>query len=617
MNVRDYAAEIAEINALVAGDTLPKAFLRTAAANPGVGALRRMVGESSGGWEETTYGQLRDQVARVVAGLQAAGLRKGQRMVLMMRNRPEFHVVDLAATLVRATPVSIYNSSSPEELQYLVDHAEAEIAVVEDVGFLERFLKVREELPRLRRIFVIDPPAGGVPDDVAPYEVLLSAGMADVEALGEATDPDDVATLIYTSGTTGPPKGVMISQHNVVYTCEQLSRCYRFALGDDNGVALRVISYLPMAHIAERISSHYNGMRLGFTITCCPDPAQIATYAREVHPEVMFGVPRVWEKMYLGVDAALAADPAKKQKFDAAVAAALPIIEARRLGTITPDRQATWDFLDAVAFSTVRGLVGLDSLRLGITGAAPIPRQILEWFNALGIPLSEIYGMSETTGPMTWEAHPDRIKPGTVGPAIPGCEVRIAEDGEVICRGDNVFQGYFKAPEKTADTLIDGWLHSGDVGVMDDDGFVKIVDRKKELIITSGGKNISPANLEAALKTIPLVGQACAIGDNRKFVSALLVLDPDTTATWAKANAKAGMPLAELAHDPDVVADVQAGVDHVNQQFAQVEQIKRFTLIGEEWLPDSEMLTPTSKLKRRGVHAHYAAQIEDMYAGTE
>jgi long-chain acyl-CoA synthetase len=617
MNVRDYAAEIAEINALVAGDTLPKAFLRTAAANPGVGALRRMVGESSGGWEETTYGQLRDQVARVVAGLQAAGFRKGQRMVLMMRNRPEFHVVDLAATLVRATPVSIYNSSSPEELQYLVDHAEAEIAVVEDVGFLERFLKVREELPRLRRIFVIDPPAGGVPDDVAPYEVLLSAGMADVEALGEATDPDDVATLIYTSGTTGPPKGVMISQHNVVYTCEQLSRCYGFALGDDNGVALRVISYLPMAHIAERISSHYNGMRLGFTITCCPDPAQIATYAREVHPEVMFGVPRVWEKMYLGVDAALAADPAKKQKFDEAVAAALPIIEARRLGTITADQQETWDFLDAVAFSTVRGLVGLDSLRLGITGAAPIPRQILEWFNALGIPLSEIYGMSETTGPMTWEAHPDRIKPGTVGPAIPGCEVRIAEDGEVICRGDNVFQGYFKAPEKTADTLIDGWLHSGDVGVMDDDGFVKIVDRKKELIITSGGKNISPANLEAALKTIPLVGQACAIGDNRKFVSALLVLDPDTTATWAKANAKAGMPLAELAHDPDVVADVQAGVDRVNQQFAQVEQIKRFTLIGEEWLPDSEMLTPTSKLKRRGVHAHYAAQIEDMYAGSE
>ena len=614
MSVRDYAVESAEINAAVAGDTLPRAFLRTAAANPGVVALRRMVGDGGDGWAETTYRQLSDQVAGVAAGLQAGGLRPGQRMVLMMRNRPEFHVVDLAATFLRATPVSIYNSSSADELQYLVDHAEAEIAVVEDVGFLERFLKVRAELPRLRRIFVIDPPADDTPDDVAPYDTLLSSGRADLETLAEDTDPDDLATLIYTSGTTGPPKGVMISQHNVVHTCEQLTRCYQFVLGDDRGVGLRYISYLPMAHIAERLSSHYNGMRLGFTITCCPDPAQIASYAREVHPEVMFGVPRVWEKIYLGVNAALAADPDKKQKFDEAVTAALPIIEARRQGTITTDQQETWDFLDAVAFSTVRGLVGLDSLRLGITGAAPIPRQILEWFNALGIPLSEIYGMSETTGPMTWEARPDKIKPGTVGPGIPGCEVRIADDGEVICRGDNVFQGYFKAADKTAETLIDGWLHSGDVGVMDDDGFVKIVDRKKELIITSGGKNISPANLEAALKTIPLVGQACAIGDNRKFVSALLVLDPDSVAVWAKANAKEAMTLAELAHDPDVVAEVDAGVNHVNQQFAQVEQIKRFTLIGEEWLPDSDVLTPTSKLKRRGVHAHYAAQIEEMYA---
>jgi long-chain acyl-CoA synthetase len=610
---RDYDAEIADIDALVAGDTLPKAFLRTSAENPGVVALRRMSGDGAGDWEETTYAQLREQVSRLAAGLQVAGVGPGQRVVMMMRNRPEFHVVDLAVSLLRATPVSIYNSSSPEELQYLVDHAEAEIAVIEDVGFLERFLKVRDELPRLRKIFVIHPPADGMPDDVAAYDDLLAAGEADIEALGAATDPNDLATLIYTSGTTGPPKGVMLSQYNVVFTAEQLTRSYEFALGDANGVGLRVISYLPMAHIAERMSSHYNGMRLGFTITCCPDPTQIATYAREVHPEVMFGVPRVWEKVYLGVNAALAADPDKKQKFDEAVAAALPIMEARRQGTVTKEQQETWDFLDAVAFSTVRGLVGLDALRLGITGAAPITREILEWFNALGIPLSEIYGMSETTGPMTWMADPNQIKPGTVGPAIPACEVRIDADGEVICRGGNIFQGYFKAPEKTAETLIDGWLHSGDIGVMDEDGYVKIIDRKKELIITSGGKNISPANLEAALKTIPLVGQACAIGDNRKFVSALLVLDPETVAVWAKANGKEGMPLAELARDSDVLTAIQSGVDEVNGQFAQVEQIKKFTLIGEEWLPDSEVLTPTSKLKRRGVHARYAAEIEEMY----
>ncbi len=249
---------------------------------------------------------------------------------------------------------------------------------------------------------------------------------------------------------------------------------------------------------------------------------------------------------------------------------------------------------------------------VAITGAAPIPRPILEWFNAVGIPMSEIYGMSETSGPMTWDAW--AIRPGTVGRAIPGCEVVIADDGEVVCRGGNIFQGYLNEPEKTAETLTDGWLHSGDIGVMDEDGYLKIVDRKKELIITSGGKNISPANLEAALKTIPLVGQAAAIGDNRKFVSAILVLDPDTAAVWARQRGLDGADVAALAAHPDVLAEVQRGVDAVNAQFAQVEQIKKFTLVGEEWLPDSDVLTPTSKLKRRGVNARYADEIEAMYA---
>jgi long-chain acyl-CoA synthetase len=282
-------------------------------------------------------------------------------------------------------------------------------------------------------------------------------------------------------------------------------------------------------------------------------------------------------------------------------------------GDFTDEQQATLDFLDSVAFANVRALVGLDAVELAITGAAPIPVPVIEWFNAIGVPLAEIYGMSETTGPMTFS--PERPKIGTVGRGCHGMEVKIADDGEVICRGGNVFQGYFKQPDKTAETIVDGWLHSGDIGEIDDEGYIKIVDRKKELIITSGGKNISPANLEAALKTIPLIGQAAAIGDGRKFVSAVLVLDPEATAVWAKANGKEGLSLAELSVDPDVLAEVQAGVDEVNQQFAQVEQIKKFTLVGEEWMPDSDMLTPTSKLKRRGVNARYGAEIEAMYAG--
>jgi long-chain acyl-CoA synthetase len=360
------------------------------------------------------------------------------------------------------------------------------------------------------------------------------------------------------------------------------------------------------------MTSHYQPLTVGFSVFCCPEAGQLSTYLKEVRPQILFGVPRVFEKIYSGVNAALASDPARKTQFDEGVAAAIEIKRAERAGTATQEQLDTWAFLDTVAFSQVRSLVGLDEVITAITGAAPIPATILEWFGAIGVPLSEIYGMSESSGPMTWS--PERNKPGFVGQAIPGCEVRTAEDGEVICRGGNVFQGYFEQPEKTAETVIDGWLHTGDIGEIDDEGYLRIVDRKKELIITSGGKNISPANLEASLKMIPLIGQAAAIGDNRKFVSALLVLDPETCVAWAAANGKPGATAPELAADPDVIAEVQAGVDEINLQFAQAEQIKRFVLLGEEWLPDSDVLTPTSKLKRRGVNLRYAAEIEAMYS---
>ena len=561
-----------------------------------------------GGWNSWTLQEFADQVARAAAGLGGVGVGHGEQMLLMMRNRPDFHWFDAAAQFMRATPVSIYNSSSAEEIQYLAGHAEARVAIVEDAGFLDRILKVRAGLPALERIYVIEPPEGPLPNGVYDAADLLGVGSADLDELAALTEPDDIATLIYTSGTTGPPKGVMISQYNVVYTIEILKRSIQF----DDFVGMRVVSYLPMAHIAERAISHYQSMMLGYDVYCCPDPTQLTTYLKEVHPQLVFGVPRVWEKIYNGVNAALSADPDRKQSFDDGVNAAIEIRSSNFDGNYTDEQQATLDFLDSVAFSMVRDLVGLDAVELAVTGAAPIPVPVLEWFNAIGVPLAEIYGMSETTGPMTFS--PERPKIGTVGRGCHGMEVQIAEDGEVICRGGNVFDGYFKQHDKTAETLIDGWLHSGDIGEIDDEGYIKIVDRKKELIITSGGKNISPANLEAALKTIPLIGQAAAIGDARKFVSAILVLDAESVAVWAKSHGKESLSVAELSADADVVAEVQAGVDEINQQFAQVEQIKKFTLVGEEWMPDSDMLTPTSKLKRRGVNARYADDIEAMYA---
>jgi long-chain acyl-CoA synthetase len=520
-------------------------------------------------------------------------------VVLMMRNIPDFHPIDLGVATLGATSISIYNSSSAEQVEYLVGHCKAKLAIVEDDSFEDRFTKVRDQLPALETVVN-----------------LADAGIRDAVFGGDGLDlskergncaPESLATVIYTSGTTGPPKGVMLTHRNVVWTAEGYLRML-----DVDPVGFRAISYLPMAHIAERMSTHYLAIMGGYEVTTCPDPGQIAAYAREVHPEIMFGVPRVWEKIHAGVQAALAADPEQKQKFDEAVAAAIPIMERRTLGTASEEDLATWSFLDSVAFANVRSLIGLDAVEYAITGAAPIPAELISWYRAIGVPLSEIYGMSESTGPMTWE--PTRVKAGTVGRAFPGTECFLADDGEVCMRGGNVFVGYLDDPEKTAEALdADGTLHSGDIGEFDDEGYLRIIDRKKELIITAGGKNISPANLEAALKTIPLVGQALAIGDQRPFVSALLVLDGEVAPVWAREQGIAFTSTVELAGHPAVIAEVERCLEQAMAGFNNAERVKKVTLLGEEWLPDSEELTPTSKLKRKGIHAKYAAEIEAIY----
>lgn len=596
-----------EIMAEVEGQTVPSEFLRTAQAHADKVALRWM--NDDGSWGQWTYQQYADKVAEVAAALGAHGVKRGDHIVLMMRNIPEFHVIDMAAYFAGATPISIYNSSSAEQVEYLVNHSEAVFAIVENVAFLERFLEVRDQLPGLRGIAVLNDPDGLAPDGVLGHDDLHAHGSVDLGAAAALASPDDLATMIYTSGTTGPPKGVMLTHRNICWTVNSLKRSLPFS----EFVGKRVISYLPMAHIAERMTSHYAGAFLGYEVTTCPEPTGVAPYLGHVKPNFLFGVPRVYEKVYAGVNAVLAADEEKSQKFSEALEAAEPIVKAMDWGTATDEQVETYEFLDAVAFRPVRELLGVDELECAVTGAAPLPAEILTWFRCIGVPLSEIYGMSESSGPMTWTA--TQIKAGSVGPAIPGLEVKLAEDGEIICRGGNVFGGYFKAPEKTAEALdADGWLHSGDIGEVDDDGYFRIVDRKKELIITAGGKNLSPANLEAALKTIPLVGQACAIGDQRPFVSALVVLDPDVAPAWAQSQGVETTDLAELATHPAVVAEVERGLEEVMAQFNNAERVKKVRILGEEWLPDSDVLTPTSKLKRRGIHAEYAEQIESLYA---
>jgi long-chain acyl-CoA synthetase len=523
---------------------------------------------------------------------------------LMMRNIPEFHVIDTAAYFLGAAPVSIYNSSSESQIEYLVNHCEAKLAFVEDSRFLDRFRAVRKQLPNIEAVGSLRDHGEGE----FSWEDLLTAEPIDLHAAASTAKPEDLATMIYTSGTTGPPKGVMLSHYNICWTVESL----RITIGWESYRGVKLVSYLPMAHIAERMVGHYQQLAFGCTVTTCPEPTQVADYAREVRPTYFFGVPRIWEKMYAGVNAALAADPERKAKFTEAIEAAIPLRERMTDGSATDQDRETWNFLDQVAFSQVRSLIGMDECKLAVTGAAPLPREMMLWFRALGVPLAEIYGMSESSGPITFS--PWVVKAGSVGQAVPGCEVRLAEDGEVICRGGNVFQGYLKEDAKTAEALdSDQWLHSGDIGEFDADGYLKIVDRKKEILITAGGKNVSPSNLESSLKMIPLIGQACAIGDGRPFVSALVVLDPDAARAWAAAHEMPDTTLDALASHPEIIRELEEAVEKTMSAFNNAERVKRISILGEEWLPDSDLLTPTSKLKRRGIHERYQNEIEALY----
>ncbi len=599
-----------EITERLAGKNLAQRFLDNVERNRGVTVLRWK--DSAGDWHGWTLAEMADAVAAVAGGLRALGVGRGDTVVMMLRNRPEFHVVDVAALFLGATPVSIYNSSSPEQIEYLANDCSAKVAVVEDAGFLERFAKVRDKIGSLQHVVVLEP-AEHAGDSVVAYSTLSEATPLDLAAEAPTADLDDLATIIYTSGTTGPPKGVMLSHSNIAWTLESVGQTMQeqTTIGDFAGK--RHLSYLPMAHIFERLIGHYYMLDLATEISCCPETGLLSAFLGEVKPHLFIGVPRVWEKLYAGVNAAVGADPDKAQPFAEAVAAAAPIAAKRDRGEASDDELATWDFLDQVAFSTVRGLIGLDEALICITGAAPLPAEILAWFRTIGVPLTEGYGLSETTAVLTWANIP---KPGCVGRAATGVEIHIAEDGEVLCRGGNNFIGYLGQPEKTAETLDDdGWVHTGDIGVLDDDGYLKIVDRKKELIITAGGKNVSPANLEAALKMVPLIGQACAVGEQRPFVAALVVLDPDAAAAWAREHGLTGADatVEALAQNADVIAEIDAGVRTAMEAFNNAEAVKKVKVLPNEWLPDSDLLTPTSKLKRRGVAAAFSAEIEALY----
>jgi len=559
------------------------------------------------GGEETTWAELRDRVIRVARGLSGLGVGKGDPVALMMNNRPEFIACDLAAVSLGGVPFSIYQTSSPEQIQYVVGDAGAKVAIVESM-FLEGFQKAREDLPEMGHVVVIDGDQG----DSTLADLESTESEFDVSAAVDAIEPDDLLTLIYTSGTTGPPKGVQLTHRNLMSLVGGVEDLIEFP---ERGA--KVISWLPAAHIAERGANYYLPVIKGPAIHICPDPRTIIEFLPQVRPTWFFAVPRIWEKLKAGLEANLAGLPdEQREPAQKGVEAALQKLRLDQSGQEVPDELAAGVAqADEQLFSNLRKALGLDEALAVNVGAAPTPLEVLEFFHAIGIPIGELWGMSETCGVATCNP-PGKEKLGTVGPPLPGIEIKLAEDGEVMVKGDSNMLGYRNMPEKTAETIDDdGWLVTGDIGELDADGYLKIVDRKKELIINAAGKNMSPANIEAHLKSAsPLIGQAVAIGDRRPYNVALITLDPDFGPGWAAKQGLDDTSPEALASDEKVLAAVQSAVDEANEKLSRVEQIKKFKVLPTDWQPGGDELTPTMKLKRKPIDEKYGSEIEELYA---
>jgi long-subunit acyl-CoA synthetase (AMP-forming) len=554
-----------EITSLKAS-TLCEAFQITAAERSGQVALR-----TADGRVEITFGQYAERVKRIATGLHALGTRHGDTVAMMLTNRPEFNLVDTAAFHLGATPFSVYNTLSAEQIAYLFGNAGNRVVVTEP-QYLERILSART--PKLEHIVLVE---GGHAEAIALTELeeRAEAGF-DFEAAWRTVQPEDVLTLIYTSGTTGPPKGVQLTHANIAFECRATAEALPMTPGG------RQISFLPSAHVADRWLTHYYpSIYCGATITSLDDARKIGATLAEVRPTVFGAVPRLWEKMKAGLEAAGITDPSM-----------LP--EETKAG--------------------IRVKLGLDQTEWLISGAAPIAGEVLQYFMNLGLPIQEIWGMSETSCIVTVNP-PGDIRIGTVGKALPGVELRTLDDGELLVRAPLVMKGYRHDPEKTAEALDeDGWLRTGDIARIED-GYVRIIDRKKEIIINAAGKNMSPANIEQHIKSAsPLIGQAICIGDARPYNVALIVLDPDTCAAWAREHGLPDASPAAMAEAGDLRALIEVAVAKANNALSRVEQIKRFAILGVDWEPGGDELTPTSKLKRKAIHAKYATEIERLYA---
>jgi len=592
------------VEAAPTATTMCEAFQATAARFADNVALRTPDGSL-----ELTFAQYAERVRSIAAGLSAAGIGRGDTVALLMSNRPEFHLVDTAAVHLGATPFSVYATSSPEQIAYLFESAGSTVVVCE-ASYVERIKAARGDRAEPSTIVVIDEEIEGT----ITLEALEAAGAEDFDfdAAWRAVEAGDVLTLIYTSGTTGPPKGVELTHANMLAQCRIANQILPMRPG------ATITSYLPSAHIADRWSSHYNSMVFGIQITSVDDPRAVAAVLPALRPTIWGAVPRVIEKIKAALEAGIAAEPDEARR--AAILGAIEVgrekVRLEQSGEPVPEELAAKHAaLDTAVLSKLREKLGLDRAEWIIVGAAPLAPDVHEFMLGIGLPLTELYGMSEAACCIS-SAPADKAKIGSVGPALPGIEVSLAEDGELLVRSATVMRGYRNAPEQTAEAVdAEGWLHTGDIATIDDDGYIRIVDRKKELIINAGGKNMSPANIENTIKSAhPLIGQVAVIGDRRPYNVALIVLDPDAAAAYAARVGLADASVQAVAADPSVQELIAVAVAEANARLARVEQIKRYELLADEWLPGGDELTPTMKLKRKPIDAKYEAVIEALYA---
>lgn len=594
--------------------SVPGAFFARAACHPHKVALRR---KRLGLWEPITWGAYAEAVRLVGHALLALGVQPGERVGVVGENRPEWLMSDLGIQAAGGWTVGIYTTSSPEQVAYILDHAGCRLYIVEGEEQLDKALEVRGRLPALERIVVMDPEGlrGFRDPQVLLWEDFLALGRAHRQAHPDALDarwsrigPDDVAVLIYTSGTTGPPKGAMLTHGNILWTLEALDQALDFRPTDE------VLSYLPLSHIAERLLSVFGPIRTGYTVNFIENVDTVLENLREVAPTILFVVPRILEKLHSAVTLRLQeVDPVKRTACRLAMAvgrrAAPPRWRGRRAALPV---EGLYRVADLLVLGPLRRRLGLHRARWVLCGAAPVAPDVLAAFWALGVPVRQVYGQTEGSGPTTVHRDGD-IRLETVGRPLPGVEVRLAPDGEILVRGGNVFRGYYRDPEATAAALQDGWLCSGDVGVLDPDGHLRITDRKKDLIITAGGKNIAPQAIENRLKFSPYIHDAVVIGEGRRYLVALVVIDEENVSRWAQERRLPFTTYSDLAAHPEVHRLVAQEVAAVNRTLASPEQVKRFAILPKRLYAEDGEVTPTLKVRRKAIMEKYRDLVESLY----